>query len=276
MNHVIAKIKGRKKNKIFKLLSDQCLFDSLTINIDACTDYDPDHNLDEDSWFKIEQFSQKEYCINLLKKDFDSKEYNNLHKASFSEIIYLCSVQNDDFYFQKVTPSLFLNRKMISFGEHAEVENSYKRLVINSRPDAVYFKKNDILVFKNLATISSIFKGIVIIYKVATAEEVRDFLKEPFIFTSNGFSEEKVSKSNRKRIALAMNTLERMSEEDRYKILGYIDNYCNTKLEIDPNGEKVNVSNDEELKLLLYGIEQRFYTTPFGGEKRLANSVKQI
>ena len=27
------------------------------------------------------------------------------------------------------------------------------------------------------------------------------------------------------------------------------------------------------MKKLLFGIEQRFYTTPVGGEKRIANSV---
>lgn len=36
--------------------------------------------------------------------------------------------------------------------------------------------------------------------------------------------------------------------------------------------QKFEISNDDESKQL-YGIEQRFYTTPFGHEKRLANSV---
>lgn len=35
-------------------------------------------------------------------------------------------------------------------------------------------------------------------------------------------------------------------------------------------------SNDEELKFLLYGIEQRFYTTILGDEKRLANSIQTL
>jgi hypothetical protein len=35
-------------------------------------------------------------------------------------------------------------------------------------------------------------------------------------------------------------------------------------------------SSDDELKFLLYGIEQRFYTTMFGQEKRLANSIQTI
>lgn len=33
------------------------------------------------------------------------------------------------------------------------------------------------------------------------------------------------------------------------------------------------VGSEDELKMLLYGIEQRFYTTVVGGEKRIANSV---
>lgn len=165
---------------------------------------------------------------------------------------------------------------MISFGECAEVQDSGSRLVVHSQPDSVYFKREDTLVFRSLATISSIFKGIDAIYKEATAEEVDSFLKQPFIITLGGFGENNVSKPNRKRIALAMSTLESMSNEDRYKMLGYIGNYCSSKLEIHSNGEKVKVSDDEDLKLLLYGIEQRFYTTPFGGEKRLANSVKTL
>ena len=31
--------------------------------------------------------------------------------------------------------------------------------------------------------------------------------------------------------------------------------------------------SEDELKMVLFGIEQRFYTTPVGDEKRIANSV---
>jgi len=39
----------------------------------------------------------------------------------------------------------------------------------------VYIKNQDTLMFKNLATISSIFKGIDELYKEATKEEVSEF-----------------------------------------------------------------------------------------------------
>ena len=273
MDQILAKVKGLRKKPYFKLVSDQTLFDPVTVALNVCIPYNPDHNLDEDSWFKIEQFSQKTFCTELLKKDFDSKDYDDLTKDKFAKIAYLFAVQGSDFYFQKITPSLFVKRKALVFGEAAELEESQTRLVINALPDAVYFKDEDTLIFKNLATISSIFKGIDELYKEATKEEVEQFLDESFIELSNAYNVDKVSKPNRKRVGLAMATLDNMSADDKANMLFYIDDYCEQKLRFDKKDNKFEISTDDELKLLLYGIEQRFYTTPFGNEKRCANSV---
>lgn len=273
MDYILAHIKTRAKKRIFKLVSEQSLFDPVTVDLTACVPYNPDHNLDEDSWFKIEGFSNQAFCIDLLQKVFDSKDYDDLTKENFSKIAYLFAVQGDDFYFQKVTPSLFVKRKTLVFGEAATLEQSQTRLVINALPDAVYFKGSDTLVFRNLATISSIFKGIDELYKEATKEEVEQFLDESFIELSNDYGVEKVSTPNRKRIGLAMKTLESMSADDKTNMLEYIDGYCEQKLKFNQQNQKFEISTDEDLKLLVYGIEQRFYTTPFGNEKRCANSV---
>ena len=262
MDQVLTKVKGRSKKTIFKLLSDQTLFDELIVTDDACVEYVPDHNLDEDSWFKIERFSEKSYCIGILKKDFDSKDYDDLPKAKFKDITQLYAIQGNDFYFQKITPSLFVSKKMIAFGEAATLENSGTQLVVNAYPDAVYFKSIDTLVFKSLATISSVFKGIDVLYKEATNEEVETFLDEDFIELSGDFTIDKVSKPNRKRVALAMNTLAAMPAEDRDQMCSYIHSYCEQKLKFDQVNRKFEVTTDDELKYLLYGIEQRFYTTP--------------
>ena len=60
-----------------------------------------DHNLDEDAWFKVENFNQRAFCIDLLQADFDSKDYDDLVKAQFAKIGYLFSLQGDDFLFSK-------------------------------------------------------------------------------------------------------------------------------------------------------------------------------
>ncbi|MEZ9293179.1 ATP F0F1 synthase synthase [Vibrio cyclitrophicus] len=276
MDSVLTKVKGRSKKNVFKLLSDETLFEELLVTDDACVDYVPDHNLDEDSWFKIDNFSQQPYCLDILKVDFDSKDYDDLPKAKFKDIAQLYAIQGDNFYFQKITPSLFVTKKMIAFGEAAELESTEKRLVVNQVADAVYYKAQDKLVFKSLATISSIFKGIDELYKEATKEEVEKFLEEEFIELSDSYDTSKVSKPNRKRIALAMDTLATLPVEERDQMYSYIHSYCEQKLTFDKENNKFEINSDDELKYLLYGIEQRFYTTPLGHEKRLANSIQTM
>ena len=173
-------------------------------------------------------------------------------------------------------PSLFIKKKFIGFGEAAAIEEANNRLVINDHPDAIYFKQSDTLVFRNLAAISSIFKGIDALYREATQQETESFLQSGFIDLKDNYDASKVSKPNRKRIALAMDSLEKMSAKDKVDILAYIDDYCEQKLKFDNEAKQFEISTDDELKLLLYGIEQRFYTTLFGQEKRLANSVQPM
>ncbi|MEZ8850869.1 ATP F0F1 synthase synthase [Vibrio cyclitrophicus] len=276
MDSVLTKVKGRNKKNVFKLLSDETLFEELLVTDDTCVEYAPDHNLDEDSWFKIDNFSQQSYCLDILKVDFDSKDYDDLPKAKFKDIAQLYAIQGNNFYFQKITPSLFVTKKMITFGEAAELESTEKRLVVNQVADAIYYKAQDKLVFKSLATISSIFKGIDELYKEATKEEVEKFLEEDFIELADGYDTSKVSKPNRKRIALAMDTLAALPVEERDQMYSYIHSYCEQKLTFDKENSKFEINSDDELKYLLYGIEQRFYTTPLGHEKRLANSVQPM
>lgn len=73
-----------------------------------------------------------------------------------------------------------------------------------------------------------------------------------------------------------MDSLTKMSAQDKMDILAYIGDYCDQKLKFDQAAQKFEISTDNELKLLLYGVEQRFYTTLFGQERRLANSVQPV
>lgn len=276
MNHVLARVKRLTKKPFFKIVSNYTLYEKVHVNLDNCVVYSSDHNLDEDSWFKVEEFSEQAFCLDLLKADFDSKDYDNLNKNQFSKISYIFSVQDEDFYFQKITSSLFITKKFIGFGEVANIEEGKDRLIVNERPDAIYFKGPDVLIFRNLAAISGIFKGIDVLYREATQQETEDFLRKDFIGLKNNYDGSKVSKPNRKRIALAMDSLGKLSDQERVDILAYIGDYCSEKLNFVEATKKFEISTDDELKLLLYGIEQRFYTTLFGKEKRLANSIQSV
>ncbi len=76
--------------------------------------------------------------------------------------------------------------------------------------------------------------------------------------------------TNRKKIALVKDTFLSLPKIEREQVFSYIREYCPNLKSTDDSFE---VGNEEDLKMLLLGIEQRFYTTPIGKEKRIANSV---
>ncbi|MNW05745.1 hypothetical protein D3C71_2020380 [compost metagenome] len=67
-----------------------------------------------------------------------------------------------------------------------------------------------------------------------------------------------------------------MDANEKVQMFSYINNYCEGTLGFDVDNGKFEIKTDEQLKYLLYGIEERFYTTQLGQQKRLANSVQDI
>lgn len=272
---------ARASKRYWKLLSDEKLYKNISYDDSSYVEYSHDHNLDEECWFKIENFSSQDFCPKILKIEFDSKEYDSITRDNFNSIKYILSVQDENIYcFQKTLKSSYLRKKFISIGDNIALEENKTVFTINNIPDAVYFKDKDVLIFRNIATISSVFSGIDQLYREATNDDVDNFLSNNFINKDKNFSAENVSKPNRKRIAMVMDTLSKLNNNSKNKILDYINEYCadNPKFNIKFNKktQKFNISTDNELKILLYGIEQRFYTTPIGNEKRLANSIIKL
>lgn len=274
MDFLLAKIKRMRNPAHYKVISDRTIY-NFDLSQYSLVEYSPDHNLDDDALFRVSDFSNKGFCLDFLRRNIVSASFDQIPSEKYKEISYLCSVQNDAFCFQKVTPSTYLNRRVLRLGENVTVESCENKIFLNYFPDAVYVPSRNILVFKNLGTISSIFKGIDTLYKEATQDEVESFLGEPFINLSSDYDASKVSKPNRKRIALAMDSFSHLDSDERVQILDYIHEYC-ASITYDENEKAFSISTDEELKLLLYGIEQRFYTTMLGREKRLANSIQTI
>ena len=107
------------------------------------------------------------------------------------------------------------------------------------------------------------------LYREATEEETCNFLDNDFIELDN-FSAENVKKANRKRIAMATELMKHMKRKKKKIIMDSIKDYCPQLVSAEG---RFRISSERDLKLLLYGIDQRFYTTPDGEEKRIANSI---
>lgn len=273
MNHLLARTKGRNGD-FFKVISDCQIFD-LPEDINRTVEYNSDYHLDEDQWFGITNFSEKPYCIDFLTRRFISTEYNQITVSNYPNITYLVEHQSGVYYFQKLSSSQVVEKKFFEISTEPAIIDNKRIIVIDNYADAIYLKSTDTLCFKKLTSITSIFKGIDELYKEATQEETSAFLENDFIQLTDGYCAELVKTANRKRIAIACETLSRFTPQEKLSIFTYVREYCED-LTFDENAENFSIAGEDDLKMLLYGIEQRYYTTRVGNEKRLANSVMTL
>ena len=281
MDCLLAKIKRQRAEPYRKITSGQAAFEGIDVTTIDCVAYVPEYKLDDDEWFKVEKFDETDFCLDLLKGHFDPKEHNDIKKEDFGNISYLVSVQNNCFFFQNITPSSFIRLKTIfygevPFGEISTIVENNKQIVIKRIPDAIYDPSSKTLFFRDLSCITSIFKNMGELYKEATQKEVDDFLKESFIKQGKGYDSKKVSSLNRKLITVAMDALSKLTPQDQENMYVYVNDYCADQIVFDATNKDFEINSDNDLKTLLYGIHQRFYTTPFSKEKRLANSIRAI
>ncbi len=270
MNCLLAKVKTRSRTPTYrKVLSNKEIY-KLPENLNASVNYNPSTLLEDDEWYKIENFSEMTYCLEIIRSDFSSVNYDKLDKTEFQKIDYLCSFQENVYHFQNISKSNLQPKNMIHIGDDYKFVEDGMVINISKYADVVYIQDEDTLYFTSLSKIAPIFKGIGELYREATDEETQKFLSSEFICCSDNFDSSHVKTPNRKRIAMAIDTLNGYNENEKKKIFKYIGNYSNI---YDPAHNIFNISNEEELKHLLWGIEQRFYTTVVGHEKRAANSI---
>ena len=238
---------------------------------DKLSPYSPGTLLDQGEWFYINELSKQKYSIDEVKSNYSTMDMISLNKKDFSKIDYLLVFSGDYLLFQNITKNKLIPKKAIGVhGDKYVYESNVQEIVINDSPDAIYNKNSDTLFFRKLESITGIFNGIDQLYREATNEETEQFLQNEFIKLRDDYCAAKVKTANRKRIALAMKTLSELGENEKKNIISYIGEYCP---ELKVSDDSFEIGKEDDMKKLLYGIEQRFYTTPVGGEKRIANSV---
>lgn len=273
MNYLLARVKNCKSGLDYRIiLSDRSIYNC---NLDSIVSipYDPTSLLDDGELYRIESFSCMDFCGSLIKEQYSSIDFDKLQIKEYDNIDFIISVQDGLFCYQNVSRSNLKPKKIINFGDSYEYVENGRIINVNSFPDAVYDKNTDTLYFHNLSKITGIFKGIGELYREATDEETNEFLNQSFINLDGGYSSTSVKTANRKRIALALDTLKQFNISDKKKVFKYIRSYCP---KLKSKNDVFTIGSEEELKLLLFGIEQRFYTTIVGGERRIANSIITI
>lgn len=271
MNHLLAKIEGRNAGFLKVMSDERGLFDIPDLLDNQA--YSPSYKLEDGEWYKLNNFLSRGYENSLIEITFNSTDYNQITKQQYSKINYLCSKQGDFYLFQKMYSTRLLHKKWFYISGAPKLEIDKPIIILNSFVDAVYDINDDSLFFKNIAKVKSMFKGIEELYRDATQAEVDAFLEHDFISLEETFTSNNVKTANRKRIAMAIDTLNQFTQDEKQQIFQYIQSYCE---DVPVDGNTFLVSTENHLKKILYGIEQRYYTTPLGNEKRQANSILKL
>lgn len=261
-------------NKYFKLSGiTDLLYDKFNSE-DGLIPYRPQTMLDENQCYVLKHFSENTYCPEILKNNFSSTDYDEFSRDQNKD--HLINIDGNTYFFQRITNALLKPKKFLIFAESKtryEQVNNGQSITIKKFPDAIYNKTDDKLYFLKLEWIKSLFPGIEELYREATDEEVNDFLRYDFINVGENFELASVKTSNRKRIALLKDRYEGFSAEQKIELNEYIHNY---ESELPFKNGKFKIKSDQDLKILLYGIDQRYYTTPIEKETRIANSITKI
>lgn len=269
----LAKItSNRKNNGLCKLLSDSELFDFDRSEY-SLTPYSPESLLEDGHLYILSNFSSRDFYPKWMGKVNDSKNFAAIENKDFSSISYIFEVySNGDLAFQLASSNTYIKEKgFIKLGENVEVENKKTIFIIKSKPDVFYEKSTDSLIFKNLSNLDRIFSGANDLFREATAAEVTHFLSSSFIKLDKNFDTPKVSVLNRKKISSCLSSFFKLSIPEQKTILSDIINYKPTLF--CSKTKKYIVDCDESLKHLLYGLEERYFTTKATKKKKVANSV---
>lgn len=275
MNYFIAK-KKRTNNTFFKVLTSETPIYNIPVDLNNPVTFNNNHNLDDDAWFGIANFRSSEYAIELLNQEFNSTDFNTIGTDDYKFVKYFCAFQDDNYFcFQNFNNSSVINRKYFNLTGEPIIKTNEPILIIKQVPDAIYVKSEDILYFKKLLDIKNIFPLTERLYIEATDTETNNFLTNSFIRLTNDYNTISVKRANRKRVSMAIETLSKMSTEQKNQIKEYTSEYF-PNLNFDAELGSFEIGDEESLKYLIFGIEQRFYTTIVGAEKRVANSIHTL
>ena len=273
MGSLVAKTKG-KKGIIYKILKTNIQLIQDSIKGLSTVDFNPNYKLEDDEIYRIQNFSKTDYCSTFLTGSFSSTNYNQIKVSDYQKLDYLCFVKSNKYCFQKFSKTTqLLQKSFFELSNQPQLVTKKKIIIVNNNFDAYYNKNQDCLYFINFVKAKNIFKKLENLYREATNKEVNQFLSKSFVELKHNYSSEKVKTANRKRIAIAMDTWKNFDKIEKKAIVVYIKKYCK---HVPCTKKAFQISTEEHLKQVLFGIEQRYYTTLIGEEKRLANSILQI
>lgn len=275
---ILGKIKCKRNELGYrKLISvDDNVYENITSLVQESILYNPNTLLEsKNQWYRLTEFSHNEFLNSNLNSIIESSaSYSMLKHEEWGLLVYLLVINDNFIYIQGIGKNILVKKKkLFKISDGFQYDAQREEIIIKDIPDAIYDIGADTLYFQKLLSLTKIFPGIDSLYKEATDQENKTFLKQSFIILKNGFGYSEVKTLNRKRIALLQGMMVDLSIEEKMRIISYIGEYCSSLKRVE---DAFEIGTEKDLKLLLYGLQERFYTTPIGDEKRIANSIIPI
>lgn len=148
-------------------------------------------------------------------------------------------------------------------------------IYINPIPNCIYDTSTKVIYFMDIAKAYGIFSSLKLDYQAATDDETNRFLQSDIV-DAHALPMEKVGVSNRKRITSVLAKYESYNSKEKATLREYIKKSVGDNLGFDDKAGKFLVNTDTQLRLLLYGIQQRFYMPPLEDEVQVATSSTGI
>lgn len=273
-NTLIAVLKGDDKRLV--ITEDRDLYTVPTDLSSNSREFNIDYNLSEDEWYEINRFSEQDYCAHI---ELMVSTIGYIDKDEVSRIEFCVAEQGEFLLFQRVTPSTILKKKGVLFDflsdtHSARIIENDGMLVLSSLPDAIYSKDEDILYFKELRRLTSIFRGIDILYNEATDEEVCQFFDLDLVVISDQFNIGKINKRNRRKITGTLERISAFGDQEIARLYEYAANYGISVFDRKQN--KFVVSSNKDLGEFLDVVNQRYYTTEVDHTEYKALAVESI
>lgn len=274
MGVFIAKIKDDDE-RWYKIV-DQIMNDELSeIVLGDAVAYDP-NNTEANQWFKIDGFDQKEGFLPLLAQQINAADLESLDRQQYDNIEFIAFFDQGRYYMQKITRGNYLKKKWFSWdGDILRYQEDEDIIYINPVPNCIYDTNTRAIYFMDIAKAYGIFSNLKLDYKAATDDEANRFLQSDIV-DAQTLPIEKVGVSNRKRITSILTKYEAYTPNEKATLKEYIKKSVGANLDFDDNAKKFVVNTDTQLRLLLYGIQQRFYMPPLEDEVQVATSSTRI
>lgn len=247
------------------------------INLTDAVDYDPNNTV-TGQWFKIDGFNEKEGFLTILDQDFDVADLDSLTSDQFSQhqIDFVAYYKDHRYYIQKFTSGSFMKRKWLAWGgEAVEYFENDGLIYVNPIPNCIYDNTEKRIYFMDITKAYSVFKELKLDYEAATDVQTTQMLQTDLIRTE-GFDASGVGLSNRKRITSILAKYNQYREDQKDQLRDYIKEKVGNNLPYDEESKKFVIANDTQLRLLLFGVQQRFYQPPLENEVQVATATTKL